>query len=64
MQSRGPYENGWQTSRLSLKNGEDGSFLASGSQRSGIKLSGSWKFKGDVFAAIWWTPTFVCSVSC
>lgn len=35
MQFRGPVENGWSTSLLSEKNGEDGSVLASGSHRSG-----------------------------
>lgn len=50
MQFRGPMEKGWRTSRLSEKNGDDGSCLASGSQRSGMKWSGEWKFVGDLYA--------------
>ena len=59
MQFRGPMEKGWRTSRLSEKNGDDGSCLASGSQRSGMKWSGAWKFVGDLYAECWWTEITV-----
>ena len=51
IQSRLPYENGLCTSRRSSWNGEEGSLYSSGSQRSGWKDSGSWKLRGEWYAA-------------
>lgn len=56
----GPRLNGWEAARWSLKNGEEGSAVAGGSQRSGMKAWGRWKLEGLWEAVQAWTPTLVC----
>jgi len=49
MQFPGPTLKGWTTARFVVE-GEDGSDVTSGSQRSGTKDLSSWKFNFDQYA--------------
>ena len=59
MQFRVPRPKGWLAARRSEKKGDVGSVRAGGSQRSGMKVVGRWKFLGESVVEIAWTETIV-----